>query len=271
MTRIDLPSSRSGQAHVVVLSPHCDDAAFSAAGVIGHFLESKTRVTVVTCFSVSAYAPHLLFRSRSRVSRIRQREDEAFRARCASTCELVWLGFEDAALRVDHSRDDICTARPASAGDLSLTADLAKRFAALAATADAVFLPLGLGFHVDHRIVREAGLALAADAGTKIYLYEELPYAATFTVEAINTWVASFAHARGFLLEPRYVTFRGLLEHKVRAARCYPSQLGGTVAERIAHHACRLGTTGDAAERVWQLSYARTRQAADAALSCRAG
>jgi hypothetical protein len=179
---------------------------------------------------------------------------------------MVWLDFTDAGLRPDYQRGDVCTSRPLGPDDLALTAALSARLREHVCGAPTVLVPFGLGFHVDHRIVRTAGLALAAclqGACGKLpafYFYEDLPYAAAHGLETLERWVSSFALAEGLRLEAHYIRFPGLLEHKAGAARCYRSQAGNVVAKRIVEHARRLGTFADGAERVWHIRFSAARE-----------
>lgn len=250
--------------HVVVVSPHCDDAAFSTAGLVRHCLEHGARVTIVNCFSLSAYAPGLLWRGRQRVTAKRRREDEAFMAFCGGGCTMAWLDFPDAALRAGYRQRDVCSSRPLCAEDLVLTAALAGRLCDYLAHANVVLLPLGLGFHVDHRIARTAGLALAPSRPASFFLYEDLPYASTHSSEALDRWICAFALGEGIRLEPQFVQLPDLIEHKRQAACCYPSQLGGAVATRIVDYVCRFHPSG--AERVWRVSHCEDRDELSARL-----
>lgn len=63
-------------------------------------------------------------------------------------------------------------------GELELVAELARRLDGLlrAARPASVYLPLGVGEHVDHRICHEAGLqAVRSFVGANVFLYEERP------------------------------------------------------------------------------------------------
>jgi LmbE family N-acetylglucosaminyl deacetylase len=245
---------------VVVLSPHCDDAAFSLAGVLKHALGLGKRTTIITCFSCSSYAPKLIFRSPTRVTQIRKREDTGFGTWLHPSCELIWLDWEDAALRDDRRRIDVCSARPLSGSDLDLTAKLAEVLRGLVDPTSVILLPFGVGSHVDHRIVREAGLSLAAEGCSSLFFYEDLPYAAEYSLQTLDNWIAGFSFARLFRVEPRYMSFAELLSCKTRAALCYKSQVTRRVVERIVGHARRLDPSGPGAERVWQVSYPKTRE-----------
>lgn len=151
-------------SHVVVVSPHLDDAALSLGATIARAARRGSRVVVLTVFGCdpSSHAPaggwdgRAGFRTEGEAARVRREED-------AKACALlgaapVWLSFGS----LDYERR----------GN-----DAAVRDAVLAATgaADVVLLP---GFplsHPDHvALVR----ALAGDRlrGTRLGLYAEQPY-----------------------------------------------------------------------------------------------
>jgi LmbE family N-acetylglucosaminyl deacetylase len=245
---------------VVVLSPHCDDAAFSIAGALKHALGLGKRTTIITCFSWSSYAPKLIFRSPTRVTQIRKREDTGFGAWLHPNCELIWLDLEDAALRDDHRRLDVCTARPLCVSDLELTAKLAEVLRGMVDPTSAILIPFGIGSHVDHRIVREAGLSLAAEGCGSLFFYEDLPYAAEYSLQVLDNWIASFSFARLMRVEPQYLTCADLISWKRHAALCYKSQVTRKVVDRIVEHARRLDPSDPGAERVWQVSFPKTRE-----------
>jgi LmbE family N-acetylglucosaminyl deacetylase len=260
MKRFTFDAPGSVLPAVVVLSPHCDDAAFSLAGVLKHALGLGKRTTIINCFSCSSYAPKLIFRSPTRVTQIRKREDARFGAWLHPNCEMLWLDWKDAALRGGRDRIDVCTPRPLSVSELGLSAELAKVLRGLVDPAGVVLVPFGLGSHVDHRIVREAGLSLAAEGCASIFFYEDLPYAAEYPLQTLDNWIASFSFARMLRVEPQYMSFADLISCKKRAALCYKSQVTEKVVDRIVGHARRLDPPGPGAERVWQVSYAKTRE-----------
>jgi LmbE family N-acetylglucosaminyl deacetylase len=255
-----LANYRGPASRLIVLAPHSDDAAFSVAGILRHWLGRSGKATILTCFSRSAYAPRLLLRGADRVSRIRKQEDAAFGAWLPPGCETVWLDWSDAALRGGPDTADVCTSRPLSALELGLAAQLADVLRATVDPMSLVLVPLGLGAHVDHCIVREAGLSLAAAGLTSLFFYEDLPYAAAYALPALHRWIASFSWSRMLNVEPWHVGFADLIDCKQRAALCYPSQVTGKAVARIVGHARRLDPSGPGAERVWLLSYAKTRQ-----------
>lgn len=96
-----------------------------------------------------------------------------------------------------------------------LIAELAARLAALPLKQDhAIYTPLGVGRHVDHRIVRRA----AECSGRALTYYEDFPYAQdSEAVEAVLTkgeWQAELA-----------TLSEEALEAKIAAIACYRSQI----------------------------------------------
>ncbi len=165
--------------HVVAVSPHLDDAAFSAGGTLARQRREGTRVTVLTCFTGNVARPtgfalacqldkgldeHVDYMA------LRRTEDEAACAVIdADVCHLPFLeaphrGYDGApALFADRRADDMVADQ---LGEM-----LGQRLRALAP--DLVLGPLGLGDHVDHHIVRDV---LLAECTTDLLLWEDWPY-----------------------------------------------------------------------------------------------
>lgn len=246
---------------VVVLSPHCDDAAFSLAGLLNYCRDRDKPTSVINVFSYSSYAPRLLFKTSVRVTRIRKQEDAAFATLLKDSCRMVWLDQPDAALRKDYRHRDVCTPCPLSISDLRLVVEVADYLRTQLSRDHAVMIPLGLGFHVDHQIVREAGLSLVAEGFSSLYLYEDLPYAALYPLEILAAWIRDFSRARRVHLDPYCLSVADLIAWKRCALHCYPSQTSPRVFERILGHARRLNPAGAAIERFWRLSFCPSRSA----------
>lgn len=83
-----------------------------------------------------------------------------------------------------------------------------------------MFVPLGIGSHVDHQLVFEAGRCLASQ-GVKVYAYEDCPYA-IHTPEGQRTRLAALDGKVG---EPVLVPIAETLEQRLEAIACYESQV----------------------------------------------
>lgn len=141
------------------------------AAALACFARSGLSITIVNCFTESSYAPFSELVSAADVSRQRRREDEEFLRRLGGPVSLIDLGYPDAPLRLGIAPDEVCFYRPdrdPARGPLA-----ASLLTAL--TAPQIFLPMGLGGHVDHVLARDE--TLTALAGRPCAFYEELPYA----------------------------------------------------------------------------------------------
>lgn len=162
------------------ISPHLDDVAFSCAGTMIAHVRAGWRTVLVTCFTATVAAPRGFalacqtdkgIPASTDYMALRRAEDRRFADR-AGVAEVVHLehaeaphrGYEEAAAlfaRTDPD-DDVWRA---------LARDLAGLRPAAAAR---VFVPQGLGGHVDHEQVRRA-VSVAGLAAT--HAYRDTPYA----------------------------------------------------------------------------------------------
>ncbi len=167
------------RVRIVILSPHRDDACFSLALSIGAWLRDGHDVTIMNVFTRSLYAPYSDADSvhdndrLSYVSAMRRKEDEAF-LRHIPGARMVDLNIKDAPLRLHCSSDTVCD-MPVNPADGAF-AKIHKAVSRHAGSGGAALvLPLALGHHVDHRVARDASLALSA--ALPCAFYEDLPYA----------------------------------------------------------------------------------------------
>lgn len=184
--------SSAGAARWLYLSPHLDDVALSCGGQIARAVRQGSEVEIVTIFAGDEPAPDTppasplvakiydLWQLRAgEVMATRRREDLA--------------ACRELAARAEHWELQEAIHRRAAAGgealyptlerlfgavapqEETLVARLAARFAELPGAREdtRVAAPLGVGGHVDHRIVRAAAeRAFGAD----LVYYEEFPY-----------------------------------------------------------------------------------------------
>jgi len=134
---------------------------------------------------------------------------------------------------------------PLHPADDTLIEPLARRISTLPETA-LLCVPLGVGGHVDHRLLRRAAEA----TGRPLLYYEEYPYAEES--QTVQAALGSGAWAD----EPVFVTERALTA-KIAAVACYRSQLSTfwadeeDMARHIHAYALRVGK-GRPAERRWR-------------------
>lgn len=164
--------------HVVAISPHLDDAAFSVGGLLAAHARAGDRVTIVTCFTGNVPAP-TGFALACQLDKglapevdymaLRRAEDRAACAVIGATP--VHLPLLEAPHRGYASAPDLFAARRDDDTMLApLTEALAAQVAAL--SPELLLGPLAIGNHVDHWLVREALAALPAPT----LLWEDWPY-----------------------------------------------------------------------------------------------
>jgi hypothetical protein len=269
---------------VLVVSPHPDDAAYSVGGLLsGRVLgRAVAGATAFTRSPVVQYGQPILSRLLGRpldvltsqprvnrvrerirvleVSRLRKREDVGyFKAIGVPRTDLDLL---DAPLRgygwspwvsdtKEVLQDPIFKTAVSLFGDLimslsapqSSTADASGRTRARSPCV--LLLPLGIGGHVDHLIVREACSGLTQDH-VSVY-YEDLPYAERATEGEIERVVDDFEPA----LEPHLFGIKASMAQKVQNLRLFRTQVGDKEVERVVRYSKRLKADGEPCERLW--------------------
>lgn len=203
----------------VAVSPHLDDAVFSAGGILAGLAAQGWMVQVVTCFTASVPDPSPFALStqldkglRADVDYMALRRDEDAAACAVLGAEPVHLplpeaphrGYDDAAALFAGVRTDDTVARP-----------LAAVLAPLLRGADLVLAPQAIGDHVDHRVVAEVTARLATGP---TWWWRDAPY--VLRRPAAPPWWAvppGTQHA---------IPLGAGLRTKITASRCYTTQTG---------------------------------------------
>ncbi len=197
----------------------------------------------------------------------RRLEDERFAA--FAEVSMVWLDLPDAVFRGYEGDDELLG--PPRADDPAPVELLRREIVRL--EPQRVYLPMGIGGHVDHQLTRDAGLDLLHLARTwvmpgpdyvgNVVLYEDFPYA----------WWEDFGRLEDMppgsfdLLPPdvsltaEYADISDQLERKIRSIAIYESQLerlfdgDKAMADAVRGYAARTGdigrVPGGLAERYW--------------------
>jgi LmbE family N-acetylglucosaminyl deacetylase len=149
-----------------------------------------------------------------------RRAEDAAAARTLG-CNVRWLGLPDAIYRHRYTSDHELFG-PLPAEEIELASHLAEEIRYLPEWREGnrVFVPLGIGSHVDHQLVFEAGRCLVAQ-GVEVYAYEDCPYA-IHTPEGRRTRLAALGSKVG---EPVLVPIEKTLEQRLEAIACYTSQV----------------------------------------------
>jgi LmbE family N-acetylglucosaminyl deacetylase len=175
---------------IVCLSPHLDDAVLSCGGMLASEVRRGARILVVTIMAGDAPDGELgpLAMALATASRLKpETAMERRRREDAESCRRMGVDFA-------HWRFRECVCRPGKKAnewlyptvadvfgkvdpsDAELTTALVEAMRELPPAARTL-APLGVGGHVDHRVVRDAG---ERAFGRTVLYYEDFPYAQRF-------------------------------------------------------------------------------------------
>jgi LmbE family N-acetylglucosaminyl deacetylase len=160
----------------VAVSPHLDDAVFSAGGTLAVLAAAGWQVRVVTCFTASVADPSPFALSTqldkglvAHVDYMALRRDEDAAAVALLGAEPVHLPLAEAPHRGYTSAPDLFAGQHA---DDDVAGPLAAAVAPHVDDADLVLAPQAIGDHVDHRVVVDVVAALRPDA----LFWRDTPY-----------------------------------------------------------------------------------------------
>ncbi len=197
----------------------------------------------------------------------RRLEDERFAY--FAEAAVVFLDLPDAVFRGYEGDDELLGApRPDDAAPFDRIRNEIVRL-----EPQAVYLPLGVGNHVDHQLCRAVGIDLLAEGrrwvmpgpewAGKVVFYEDFPYAWWGGFDQLAQLPSDALAGLGsdVILAPEYASITDQLERKIRGISLYESQMSrlfGGEAEMAATvrsygtKVAELGGTGGAAERYWR-------------------
>jgi LmbE family N-acetylglucosaminyl deacetylase len=233
-------------AATLVLSPHFDDAAYSVAGVMRALAQAGTAVRMLTLFGRSAYAPNRPELDVDGVVALRLAEDAAAARLIHPQLATAWRDIPDVALRRGLAVEAVVSKAPLDAESQTLTDTLAREIESSLGKDETVVAPLGMGWHIDHRIAAGIGARLAR-GGRTVHFYEDLPYAG-FT-RSSRLWLAQAWRLRvvGLPLRAADIVVPDLAGLKQQVFGCYASQASDAFWRGISQQIRRRA----GAERLW--------------------
>lgn len=213
------------------LSPHFDDVVLSCGGTVAKMVDAGRQALMITLFGgqitddmLSEFAlwKHSRWGGRSidQILGLRQQED-ADAAR-ALGCDTLWLGFPDAIYRGErYASDPMLFGRPQEL-ETRLVDFMVEEVCSLPAWEDGmhVFVPLGIGNHVDHQLTFAAGRALAAQ-GAQVYAYEDCPYS-IHTPQGLDRRLESVGEHLG---SPVLIETGDGVDRRIQAIAAYRTQV----------------------------------------------
>ncbi len=200
------------------VSPHLDDAVFSAGGTLAALAAAGWRVRVVTCFTASVADPSPFALSTQLDKGLDADVDYMAVRRAEDTAALRLLGAEPVHLPLPEAPHRGYTSAPDLFAGRHADDDIAGPLRAALAphvdAADLVLAPQAIGDHVDHRVVVDVVAALRPDA----LFWRDTPY--VWRRPDATRWQGVPAG------EERAVDVAAHLDAKCAAARCYATQIG---------------------------------------------
>jgi LmbE family N-acetylglucosaminyl deacetylase len=266
------------------MSPHPDDICYSCYGKV-HKGERSPRGNasssrlIVTVFSQSrccnGHLAEELKQNVDDITKIRKDEDEAFASSVG--CRLIQLGLSDSSARDEFSRREelaieskadqakAVKMHPTYAKVQSALTDILRWAVKCKAT---IYMPLGIGCHIDHLMTRVATESILEDIRrestmsrlpVQVNYFEDLPYATYQSQETIEKMTATVIGEKG--IEQLVALDQLAWSQKTRAVQGYATQLKPTIIpsleSRALHLADQAGIEQEGTqlrERVWTLA-----------------
>lgn len=251
----------------VLLAPHFDDVVFSCGALVAQWARSGQRVAIVTiCAGIppagplSAYASKLHRRWSPQLESqpaqmIAQRRAEDLRAADVLGAMAIHLTVPDCIYRLNPGGGWLYEGHAQifgalHAADQQLPQQLAQQLVRISGVTEdtRIWIPLALGNHVDHQLVR-AAVQQSELPGQRGY-YEDYPYAED------NAAVAGITLPGPDIARHTLPVTAQSLEAKLAAIGAYESQLSSfwidveTMRQRVTDYALLVGA-GAPAERMW--------------------
>ena len=233
------------------ISPHPDDIAFSCYASLTNAPSTPRDALILTVFNQSQFS----YRNDKRypakeVTSWRQGEDVAFATSLG--CGLKFLNLPDSSLRhIEYSSEYQILTRDDPMFDV-VTESLESIVNSFRGRSP-IFLPLALGDHLDHRIVRDAVREILGrdgvvhDSNLLLY-YEDLPYAASLSDHAISRHAGQLMPKAAL---PLLIDIDARWNEKLDGLHFYPSQLETSTISTLLKHAKHVGGGSRRAERLW--------------------
>jgi LmbE family N-acetylglucosaminyl deacetylase len=171
----DADQLEPGDYDAIFVSPHLDDVALSCAGAVQRHRADGRRVLTAVAFSHAGPDAEADERDHYAARRAEER-----RAAVEAGYDVLWGGFVDAPFRDPPHRSFNAIVWGVGACDDEIVGQLTEWLGELvgAARPDQLVGPLGVGRHIDHRLVFEATRRLAHRFDElDVWHYEDRPYA----------------------------------------------------------------------------------------------
>lgn len=204
----------------LIISPHCDDSTLSLCGAILNKNLGKN-ITIYDVFSISNYTINEKGTADWKKTTAIRHQEEINVSKKLGT-KLKFIGFKEPLLRQGYKKmDDIFkpNADPAKDKIWDKVYEWGKG-ACKEKKWTYIFFPLGIGHHIDHKILTLVGIKLQRlYANLPIFFYEDLPYAGGENLDYITKQVKNIDKRLESILIPL-----NNLKEKIQTLELYASQ-----------------------------------------------
>lgn len=208
---------------ITILSPHQDDAALSLANFIVHY-SNLYEFKIINCFTFSNHSPYWPNSSIDDIIQKRCEEDSNFIKQVRTKyISCINLSESDSLLRLKtHDINYIITERPLNAHDFYHLYTLQQK---LSQHIDnkMIFIPLGVGNHIDHILTCLAGITLFNNI-CQFAFYLDVPYWLFTSLKAIQKRTHSIETFINDELDPHILLSQYSFEKRT-LAEIYSSQI----------------------------------------------
>jgi LmbE family N-acetylglucosaminyl deacetylase len=249
----------------IFFSPHYDDVALSCGGTAAQYADEGHAPVIMTVFGgetldelLTDFAAwkHMRWGMASVDAVREQRQSEDCAAAAILGCRTRWLDYPDAIYRADRYRSDLELFGMVQAIELQLVDLIVDEVRSAPEWNDqtTVYVPLGIGDHVDQQLIYAAGRRLAA-GGVRVFAYEDCPYA-MHTPAGVQRRLAALAGEVGPV---EVVDIGATLGRRISAIMAYRSQVPAIfrftadIGAVVDVHARRAGGSLGPAEWFWPL------------------
>lgn len=259
------PVQQENRRRVLVIEPHCDDAALSIGATMWK-MRNEAEFHLLTMASRSNYSTafhlHRDYFDRARITAMRTAEGELFtkhlggRYFCAGLPEAT-LRYSDSDWSLDYfDAHEVATAisnnRRGSRAVLDQWRGHLREFLE-GRTFDEIWVPLGAGTHSDHDLARNAALELIVELqpAAVIRLYEDVPYGAEFQ-EHTDRILRSLEQA-GAVLESWSQDVTNEYSTKLSLLSIFASQFKVRAIQKGVERSASAGGETQKIERLWTI------------------
>lgn len=230
--------NESKKKNIVTVAAHSDDTALCLGGYLSEF---DGGIEIINVFSTCACSVMKGLKTPEEITCINNQEEEQFAEKIGA--KLNFLNENEVLLR----------GYPYWSGEIIENIDkeliirIAKKIESEIIKADEVYFPIGIGNHVDHKILFNIGQTLVKK-GYPILFYEDLPYAPEIGNDKLQTYLKNFSCNQ-------LIDITGSIGKKLELCAIYRTQYDGDYLKILKDYANNLEPKKprNYYERVWKI------------------